>query len=60
MRQEYLEKMRAKILKNNKMEINNQIFNHYEVWLKEKKIKEAKELLEKNGYKVINLRSYNK
>ncbi len=42
------------------MEINNQIFNHYEVWLKEKKIKEAKELLEKNGYKVINLRSYNK
>jgi hypothetical protein len=37
------------------MEINNQIFNHYEVWLKE-----AKELLEKNGYKVINLRTYNK
>lgn len=42
------------------MEINNQIFNHYEIWLKEEKLKEAKELLEKNGYKVINLRSYNK
>ena len=42
------------------MEINNQIFEHYQIWLHEKKIKEAKELLEKNGYKVINLRNYNK
>ena len=42
------------------MEINNQIFNHYEVWLKQKKIKKAKKLIEKKGYKVINLRSYNK
>ncbi len=58
---EYLAKMKAKILKNNKMEIKNQIFEYYyTVYLKEEKIKEAKELLEKNGYKVLNLRTYNK
>jgi len=42
------------------MEIKNEIFNHYPIWLKEEKIKEAKKLLKKNGYKVINLRTYNK
>ncbi len=39
------------------MEISNQIFEHYTIWLHEKKIKEAKELLEKNGCKVIEFKN---
>jgi hypothetical protein len=50
--------MKAKNLKNNKiMEISNQIFAHYTIWLHEKKIKNAIQLLEKNGYKVIKFKN---
>jgi len=54
----YLAKMKVRTLKNNKiMEINNQIFEHYTIWLHEKKIKDAIQLLEKNGYKVIKFKN---
>lgn len=42
------------------MEINNQIFEHYTIWLHEKKIKDAIQLLEKNGYKVIKFKNKQK